>query len=257
MNKSHEDHMDVLKNNVFQVEKVWPQFKLLLSDILRMSKDVDSSNVIVSIERTLLYGGYSLIAPFFEHSNFISVDCSPPSADERGAYNAWMVDDPRFIKVKSNHRASIEDTGFDDSLADLVMVPNLVHHVADQDALFSELYRILKPGGKLYIFEALVRELHQIPDDYLRYTPYGLRHKLLNSGFEIVEEHTEGGPFQVITYCWQQALQYLPEGEREKLENWFHSRHYAELMELDSKFKVNLERKNTSFPMSFSVIAQK
>ncbi len=59
------DHAQVLSEKVFQVKTKWPQFELLLDDIRSISKKLKYSSTVVAMERTLLYGGNSLIAPFF------------------------------------------------------------------------------------------------------------------------------------------------------------------------------------------------
>ena len=249
------EHVELLRDRVFQTRTKWPHFNLLIEDMVRFARELPDGVRIVSLERNLLYGGFSLFAPLFTRQEFISVDCSPASADERGAYNAPLVDDPRFIKEPTRARAPIENTGVETASADLVMIPNLVHHIADQDAMFLEARRILKPDGKLYVFEPLVRELHQIPDDYLRYTPYGLADKLRRLGFAPHEPVLEGGPFSVIAYCWEQALQYLPEAERKERAAWFQGQHFPELMALEEQHRDNLVRKHTSFPMAFALSA--
>jgi SAM-dependent methyltransferase len=251
------DHLAVLRERVFQTETLWPQFRLLLDDLVQMAQAAEPDHVVVSLERTLLYGGCSLIAPLFTRGEFISIDCSPPSADERGSYNSSMVDDRRFVHIPTTRRASIYSTGLPDESADLVLVPNLVHHIADQARLFGEMARVVRPGGRVYVFEALVREIHQAPDDYLRYTPHGLEIAFRAAGLEPEPVRTEGGPFQVITYCWTQALQYLPEEERRQYEAWFRDKHFPELMELDARFSRNLVKDHSSFPMSFSMMAVK
>lgn len=250
-------HLDVLRDRVFQSENKWPQFRLLLRDLEELSNDAHPASKVLVMERTLLYGGVSLIAPVFSGCDVVSLDCSPASADGRGGYNKDMVDDERFIRVPVTRRAPAADTGMPDAAFDLVLLPNLVHHIADQEGLFREAARVVKPGGKVYVFEALVRELHQVPDDYLRYTPYGLERVLASAGLEPEPFKVEGGPFSVITYCWVQALEYLPEVERNKLSEWFYERHFEELMDLDSRYKTNRVRQNTSFPMSFSIAASR
>ncbi|MBL75650.1 MAG: hypothetical protein CL763_01815 [Chloroflexi bacterium] len=250
-------HLDILSKKIFQTEDKWPQFELLLTDLQELAAATKPEQIIVSLERTLLYGGYSLIAPLFSNGSFISVDCSPESAEDRGAYNYKMVDDPSFIKHQFDVRAVVDDTKIENESTDLLLIPNLVHHVADQDGMFKEAYRILKPGGTLYIFEPLVRELHQIPDDFLRYTPYGLAGQMEKFGFQVQDSRHHGGPFEVISYCWFQALEYIPEDERSKFETWFKEKHFKELMELDQKYPQNLSRRHTSFPTSFSVFAKK
>lgn len=252
-----DGHFAVLAERVFQVETKWPHFRQLLGDVRRLAGEVTPEMSVVSLERGLLYGGCSLIAPFFQHCNFLSVDCSPDSADNRGAYNGAMIDDPRFLFVPGTHRAPIEATGLDGGMADLVLVPNLVHHIADQTALFAEMARITRPGGRVYVFEALVRELHQIPDDFLRYTPFGMQRTLREAGLEPGDFDLEGGPFSAVAYCWAQALEYMPEQERETLSRWFYEEQFPQLMEWDERFTENQVRKNTAFPMSFSIVADK
>lgn len=250
-------HLDFLRQRVFQCDTLWPQFRLLLADLLLFSEKIDPSAVVVSLERTLLYGGFSLIAPLFSTCEFISIDCSPPSAEERGSYNSDIVNDLRFISIPFTRRAFVHATGVPDASADLVLVPNLVHHIADQQGLFREMFRILRPGGIAYVFEPLVREIHQAPDDFLRYTPYGLELAFQNAGLEPGDLKTEGGPFQVISYCWTQALQYLPEPLCQHYSDWFYKQHFPDLLKLDSSYPSNLAKKHSSFPMSFSMTAKR
>lgn len=250
-------HLEVLEEKVFQTKTKWPHFSLLIDDLREFAEMLPANATVVSLERTLLYGGYSLIAPLFHSQNFISLDCSPPSAEERGAYNRDMVEDPRFIKVKTTKRVLIEDIDMESGIADLVLIPNLVHHIADQDTMFSELNRLVRPGGQVYIFEPLVRELHQIPDDYLRYTPDGLAKEMLKLGLQPNPPKMQGGPFSAIAYCWTQALQYFPPEVRKEKEAWFYNEHYKELMDWDEEYPKNLFRENTCFPMSFSITAKK
>lgn len=250
-------HRRVLEQSVFEVSHRYPHFQLLLEDIDNLSTEMEKGAVVVAFERTLLYGGVSLVAPFFHKQDFYSLDCSPPSADERGAYNARMVDSPDFIRIPYSRRSQLDDIQFDSGKADLVLMPNLVHHVGDQSKLFDEAVRVLKPGGRLYVFEPLVRELHQSPDDYIRYTPFGLEKVMKDRGLTIENTKTNGGPFSAVTYCWQQALQYFPDEEREKMTDWFNKEEFPRLMDFDRKYRENLVRKSTTFPMSFSVLGAK
>jgi SAM-dependent methyltransferase len=250
-------HVAMLEERVFQVRTKWPHFRLLLADARRLAEELPAGAVVASLERTLLYGGYSLFAPIFARQNFISVDCSPDTADARGAYNGSMIDDPRTIRIPYSHRGREVATGLPDAHCDAVLVPNLVHHVADQARLFGEVARVVKPGGRAYVFEPILRELHQMPDDYLRYTPYGLRNVLDGVGFDAERIETEGGPFQAIAYCWEQALQYFPEEERTRQATWFWNEHFPQLLRWDEAHRRNLVRKFTSFPVAFSILARR
>jgi SAM-dependent methyltransferase len=251
-----EAHVAMLEERVFQVKTRWPHFRLLLGDLKRLAQATAETATVVSLERTLLYGGISLFAPLFSRQKFISVDCSPGLADERGAYNSSMIDDERAIRVPYSVRGSELDTHLPDKSADLVLVPNLVHHVADQDRLFDEMARILRPSGRLYVFEPLLRELHQIPEDYLRYTPYGLKRLMEQRSLVTESIELEGGPFSAVAYCWDQALQYFPSEKRDEMQRWFFGEMFPKLINWDEEYPTNLVRKHTSFPVAFSVIAR-
>jgi SAM-dependent methyltransferase len=250
-------HQQMLEQRVFQIGTKWPHFRLLIQDVRRLSREMRPGARVVCLERGLLYGGISLFGPFFHRQEFISVDCSPGSAESRGAYNRAMVDDARCLIVPGTMRAPADKTGLPSASADLVLVPNLVHHVPDQRGLFAEIARLLKPGARGYIFEPLVRELHQSPDDYLRYTPWGFERMIVEAGMVYDRFVPEGGPFQAVAYCWTQALEYFPPDKRAEMERWFYDKHFKELMAWDEQHTQNQARKHTSFPMAYAVYFHK
>ena len=61
-------HEKALKKNVFFTENKWPHFNLLFKDINKISKKIKVNSTVVSLERTKLYGGVSLFAPYFERT---------------------------------------------------------------------------------------------------------------------------------------------------------------------------------------------
>jgi len=125
------------------------------------------------------------------------------------------------------------------------------------EAMFKEIARIVKPGGRVYVFESILRELHQIPDDYLRYTPFGMRNMLESVGLVPEDVKQEGGPFSAVAYCWVQALQYFPEAERATMQKWFDEEEFPRLMRWDEQHTENKVRDHTSFPVGYSIISHK
>ena len=95
----------------------------------------------------------------------------------------------------------------------MIIIPNLMHHIYDHHHLLKQCKSILKKGGDLYIFEPTLREIHQLPEDYFRFTPYGLENILKSVGFKKVKHDFSGGPFTAILYCIDQAMQYLPKNK--------------------------------------------
>lgn len=246
-------HAAFLRERIFQTATKWPHYERLLADVAALGAGAAADASVVILERAYVYGGDSLFAPFFPGRGVTAIDCEIKTTKQRDGYQKSWTEDPRCIHQAAARRAPIEKTGLPGASADLLLVPNVVHHVSNQDGMFAELARLLKPGGTGYIFEALLRELHQAPDDYIRYTPWGFREILSRHGLEMTDWKPVGGPFEAITYCWIQALQYLPEPERARKEEWFYKEHYPELLRLDKLNPKNLVRDYTTFPVAYSV----
>ncbi|HKS47795.1 MAG TPA: methyltransferase domain-containing protein [Amycolatopsis sp.] len=66
------------------------------------------------------------------------------------------------------HTGSPEHTGLDDASVDVVLSVNDVRNWADRRAAFAELFRVLRPGGRL-VLSALERRLpvsrHELADE--------------------------------------------------------------------------------------------
>ena len=257
MSTEVDQHLAFLKEQIFFTGTKWPQFERMLSDIVQLEAELDSGSDVVILERAYIYGGDSLFAPLFQRHNVIAIDCEIPSTAERRGFQASWMNDPRCIHIQADKRAPISDTGLPSGCADIVLVPNVVHHEPQQAAMFAEIARLLRPGGKGYIFEALLRELHQIPDDFVRYTPFGFERMFADAGLKMTEWRPTGGPFEAIAYCWIQALQYFPESERPAREKWFFEEHLPELRALDQEHPKNLFREHTSFPVAYSLYFEK
>ena len=247
-------HEKFLRNEIFFTEKKWPHFNLIFNDLKKFSNDIKTNSTIVSFERNALYGGISLFAPFFHKQNFISIDCISPKLKKRGAYNKINKTSQIIVK-KKNYQFDYRKIKLKKNLADLIIIPNLMHHIEEIETLFKQVKSILKKNGKVYIFEPLVRELHQMPEDYFRITPFGFKSILSKLNFSNFRIKYDGGPFTAIGYCWDQAIQFLPKNLRDKKIRWL-DKEMKNFIELDKKYKINKVRKNTSFPMSFSLEAK-
>lgn len=249
-------HEKYLKNKVFFCHNKWPHFNLLFNDINKLSKNRKFNN-IVSLERGGLYGSLSLFKPFFKNKNFLSIDCSSKKILARGSYNRKFVKNSNIIKMPIDHYRNYKKLNLKNSSVDLIIIPNLMHHIFDFSILFKQCFKALKKNGRIYIFEPLVREIHQSPDDYFRYSPFAMEKALKKTGFKKAKKSYSGGPFTASLYCLDQASQYLPEKLRKKFMNNVYKKNYKHFISLEKKYDKNLIRKHTFFPLSFSIIAQK
>lgn len=81
---------------------------------------------------------------------------------------------------------------FDAGAFDTVLFSDVINHVSDTDNLFSESLRVLRPGGHLIVFTPFLYWISEAPNDYYRFTRFGLEAKCSQHGFEIVDLYSYG-----------------------------------------------------------------
>lgn len=64
---------------------------------------------------------------------------------------------------------------FSDASMDVVLITQVLEHVAEPIAVISEIRRVLKPGGTLLLSVPSIFPQHGSPGDYWRYMPQGLQ----------------------------------------------------------------------------------
>jgi glycosyltransferase involved in cell wall biosynthesis len=92
-----------------------------------------------------------------------------------------------------NHNANIHifspihEIPVDDDHFDSVFCNAVLEHVANPTEVVEEIYRVLKPGGYLYLCIPFLQPEHLDPTDFQRYTKDGLRKLVTDQGFEVVK----------------------------------------------------------------------
>ena len=79
-------------------------------------------------------------------------------------------------------------------------------HLKHPQKSAQEVYRVLKKGGHILVTAPQINELHEEPNDFFRYTKYGLSVVFEDAGFSVVESVQRGGFFTVIA---QLKIRYL------------------------------------------------
>jgi SAM-dependent methyltransferase len=82
---------------------------------------------------------------------------------------------------------------FSDDSFQSAMATEVLEHCKDPEIVLSETFRVLKPGGIFFFTVPFIWNLHEVPNDEYRYTPFSLRRHLKNSGFEKIEIQATGG----------------------------------------------------------------
>lgn len=82
---------------------------------------------------------------------------------------------------------------FDDSMFQCAIGTEVLEHCSEPEIILKETYRILKEGGYFFFTVPFLWNLHEVPNDSYRYTPYSLERHLKNSGFRDIEIKATGG----------------------------------------------------------------
>ncbi|MCA1822692.1 MAG: methyltransferase domain-containing protein [Mycobacteriales bacterium] len=82
---------------------------------------------------------------------------------------------------------------FGDSSVDYVLATEVLEHCAVPDVVVAEMFRVLRPGGGMFLTVPFLWPLHDTPYDEYRYTPYALERILVGAGFDDVALEALGG----------------------------------------------------------------
>ena len=98
----------------------------------------------------------------------------------------------------------------EDDRYDLVFCSQVLEHLPEPSEVLAELFRVLKPGGKLWLSAPLFFPEHEQPYDFYRYTQFGFSHLLKKSGFEVEELGWLEGYFGTLSFQFRAAALHLP-----------------------------------------------
>ena len=103
--------------------------------------------------------------------------------------------------------ADVQQMPFKNNSVDALIAESLLEHVKYPELVVSEIQRVLKPGGLIYITTPFIIGWHSSPNDYYRWTTSGLRELL--RGFKEQEFGILVGPTNACTYILREWLAIL------------------------------------------------
>ncbi|MGB9598990.1 MAG: class I SAM-dependent methyltransferase [Myxococcota bacterium] len=120
-------------------------------------------------------------------------------------FNTYTIVDKREISILEDKRervyfkkGDVEKLDFDNDSFDTIFCIHLLEHTLNPEAVISEMYRVLKRGGKAIILIPQTSVAHDIPEHYYNFTRYYIKEVLNKNGFKIEKIIMLGGAFFTI-----------------------------------------------------------
>lgn len=96
------------------------------------------------------------------------------------------------------------DLPIENNKADIILNIAMLEHSKNPKSVVNEMYRVLKPGGKVFIYIPFIVPFHAAPNDYFRWTENGA--KELFSLFACVNTFMGAGPTSALLWVLEQWL---------------------------------------------------
>lgn len=82
---------------------------------------------------------------------------------------------------------------FDNDSFDCAFGTEVLEHCPDPELVLKEVFRVLKPEGIFFFTVPFLWNLHEVPHDEYRYTPFSLQRYLESAGFKDIDIQATGG----------------------------------------------------------------
>jgi SAM-dependent methyltransferase len=84
---------------------------------------------------------------------------------------------------------------------DLILSQAVLEHVPHPAGQVDEMFRVLKPGGRIYVEIAFMQPLHAVPYHFFNVTPHGM--SLLFERFEVLDQGAFGGLADTVAWFFR------------------------------------------------------
>jgi len=157
-------------------EKLNPEHYSIEKFIKFVSKKVKPTEIVLDTG-----AGSCPYKKYFAHANYESTDFKPTIN--------------KLQKVEHTFYCSLDNIPKKDNSYDVIINTQVLEHVEYPQKVLNELFRILKPGGKLFLTAPQGWAIHEAPNNFFNFTKYGLKSLFEHAGFNIVFIKPRGGIF--------------------------------------------------------------
>ncbi len=82
-----------------------------------------------------------------------------------------------------------------DRVMEAILSVNVLEHIKEPGDALTEWFRVLRSKGHLFMVSPLSWQVHQAPNDFMRFTCFGLEYLLKKAGFVNIDIRPVGGTF--------------------------------------------------------------
>jgi SAM-dependent methyltransferase len=187
--------------------------------------------------------------PFFQHARYIAIDSRV--GDQSWDYHTLnIVGDALALPIRS-------------SSIDICTNFTSLEHYTEPMRAFVEFARVLKPGGKLFLYVPFAIGEHQIPHDYYRYTRYALARFCRENDLDVEYLRPVNSIFETAMGVLRQSIGYVSEPEMKGLLGRIQEDLDPLLRELESAYaslgsaEYPMESALEQFPRAYCLCAAK
>lgn len=152
------------------------------------------------------------VASFDEAAVIANIGCGDRTYSSSGVLNLDIVPGSIVDVVGVAEALPLRE-----GVVDGVMLQAVLEHVADSERTLSEIFRVLRPGGRAMIDLPFIQGYHASPADYRRFTEMGLRNELERHGFEVTGTGVAIGPASGMAWVTSEFLALLLSGRSKRL----------------------------------------
>jgi SAM-dependent methyltransferase len=104
-----------------------------------------------------------------------------------------LADSSLYAQVEPDLKWNGSEIPLGEESVDCVVATEFLEHYAEPEKALREILRVMRPGGLFFGTVPFIWNLHEIPHDEYRYTPYSLERHLANAGFRDISITALGG----------------------------------------------------------------
>lgn len=131
--------------------------------------------------------------------NYLSDECKYVSLDYYQTATQWYGTRPQIFSDGQNLPIKSGST-------DTILMLDVLEHLPEPELCIKEIWRVLRPGGKLILQVPFLYPLHDSPYDYHRWTFHGLQTLAHRHGFSIDNDKAVGHPLESSALLMNLAL---------------------------------------------------